>query len=692
MQTTWACAISLIFLLHSPIAQARIDLLADQVVRDSYGEITADGHVEATRNDELLRADHLRYHPLKKEIYARGNVELQSPTASIQAKSARLHTINQSAQLKEATVTLPDGQHIRAMRLQRVDKLHFTGEDVIFTECSLKDPAWLLRASRIKVDQEAGEMSVENARFEVAGIPIFYSPYWQYPLRRKSGLLMPMISTSQRRGTEFSMPYYIAPTENWDATFTPRWMTARGLMNELEIRHISTFGHEQWYTTLLQDKVTGTRRYQIEGNMLEQLPLGFTVQADINQTSDNQYLSDFSADGTMVSARFIQSKASVGWQGELGNVTLLGLKQQDLSKPDNNKTLQWLPRLDANFTIPLINDVQLHLDQQITRFSRPLLISGWRMHANPWLEIPFTPFAGAVEITVQAGMHQWNYWQLRNNPLRADRARAYETSIQGVLHLERISKNRHWRHEITPTMRFDYAVAPNQSTLPRFDTAFSRLTLNNLMQGNRFTGLDRVERMKRLSLMLRNDVQFNDKQSKRKWSVVSLGIGTAWDFLRSSVDPRLSPVPTRNYANLLGEFSLSPNPNFHLSAEGQYDPIARYWATVNAALRLNHESGKHHLSVTWQHTDARYVPTAINLIGLNISANFYRRWQLSSLWQYDSILKLTQQATVSIAYKHPCWNINLEGFRINRAGSTSSSNSGFRFTLGFKGLGSIGGK
>ncbi len=691
MQTSWACTILLIFLLYSSLAQARVDLLADEVVRDSYGEITADGHIDATRDDERLHADHLRYHPLKKEIYAHGHVKLTSPTATIQAKSARLHTINKSGTLTEAIVTLPDGQHIQAKRLQRVDEMHFSGEDVTFTECSIESPAWLLRASRIDVDQESGEMSIEHARFEIAGIPVFYSPYWQYPLRRRSGLLMPMISTSQQRGTEFSMPYYIAPAENWDATFTPRWMTARGLMNELEVRHVSTLGYEQWQAALLQDKVTATRRYQIKGRMMEHLPFGFTLQADINQTSDNQYLSDFSADGSMVSARFIQSKASVGWQGSLGNVTLLGLKQQDLSQPNNNQTLQWLPRLDANFTIPLMQNAQLHLEQQITRFARPLLLSGWRMHANPWVEIPFTPLGGAVDITLRAGMHQWNYWQLRNSPQRADRARAYETSLQGALHLERISTNRHWRHEITPTLRFDYAVAPDQSALPRFDTAFSRLTINNLMQGNRFTGLDRVERMKRLSLMLRNNVQFKDEKNKRKWSVLTLGFGTAWDFLRSSVDPTLSPTPRRNYANLLGEFSLSPNPNFHVSADGQYNPIARYWATVNAALQLTHEDG-HRLSVTWQHTDSRYVPTATNLIGLNVSAHLYRRWQLSSVWQYDSILKLTQQATVSLAYKHPCWNISIEGFRVNRAGSAGNSNAGFRFMLGLKGLGSVGGE
>ncbi|MDQ6978642.1 MAG: LPS assembly protein LptD [Mariprofundaceae bacterium] len=690
MRMKLALACGLMVVLSVSDAHARMELLADQVVRDGYGQITADGHVQANRSDEELTSQHLRYDPLKKEVYAKGEVLLTSPHSTIKAASARLHTVNKSGVLEHATIHLSEGQYIQAEHLERLDETRYRGEDITFTECPPDNPAWLLHASRIDIDQESGDMSVRDARFEVSGIPVFYSPYWQYPLRRRSGVLMPVIGTSQRRGTEFALPYYIAPYENWDATFTPRWMTARGLMNDLEFRHISSYGEERWRGALLQDQVTRTRRYQIEGRMHEQWLPGVIFKADVNQTSDNQYLSDFSVDGAQASARYINSQASLGWQGRWGRISVLGKKQQDLTLVDNSTTLQWLPRFDMALAAPLWGDAVVHLDQQTTRFARPKLISGWRAYTHPWLEVPFTPLNGAVELTFQTGVRQWNYSQLRNNPSRADRARAYEASLVGAVHVERVSENRHWRHELSPTVRFDYATAPNQSALPQFDTAFSRLTINNLMQGNRFTGQDRVERMKRLSATVHNEVQFKDEDGGRKWTVFSADLGTAWDFLRSSVDPALSPVPLRNYANLLGAFKLSPTPEFHFSADGQYDPVARYWATVNAAFQVQHKGG-HHLSLTWQHTDNRYVPTAINLVGLDLSALLYRRWRFSSVWQYDSVLKLTQQATGSLAYEHPCWNISLEAYRLNRQGTAGNSDSGFRFMLGFKGLGSVGG-
>ncbi len=675
-------------MLHASQARAQMELFADRVVRDGYGEIVAEGNVEAQRGEEMLRTDHLRYDPLRKEVFATGHVRLRSPRADIAAQSARMHTVNDSGELQQAQVVLPDGKRIQARSLKRLDTMHMQGEDVRFSECPPDDAPWRLHASRLEIDQVDGIMHVRNARFEIGGIPVFYAPYWQYPLRRRSGLLMPQIGTSKRRGSEFALPLYLAPAINWDATLTPRWMTRRGWMNDLQLRHASSLGAEEWRIAWLHDKVTGTRRYHLTGHMQEQLPFGLLLQVEANQTSDYRYLSDYAVDGAQASARFIQSSARLGWNHSWGSLALLAQRQQDLTQASNAATLQWLPRLESHWNMPLSEHLRLHIEQQATHFSRPTLLSGWRSWLHPWLEIPFAPLGGALEFTLRSGVHQWNYWQLQNHPQRSARARAYASSLQAAVHLERISANGHWRHAVTPTLRYDHANAPTQTQMPNFDSGFAQLTMSNLLAGNRFTGLDRIERMRRISALIRNELQFKDE--RRKWTVMTWDIGMAWDVLRSSTDPAVNPTPTRSYANLLLDFGFSPNPDFQLAADGQYDPLQRYWAVAHASARLEHDDG-HHLELSWQHTDARYASNATNLVGMNISARLYRRWQLGGNWQYDSALKLTQQATGSLTYQHPCWSLRIEGFHINRQGSSGSSDRGFRFQLAFKGLGGFGG-
>ena len=62
------------------------------------------------------------------------------------------------------------------------------------------------------------------------GVPILYAPYLSFPLSdaRKSGILTPEIGSTGRSGNELSIPYYWNIAENYDATFTSHWFSARG--------------------------------------------------------------------------------------------------------------------------------------------------------------------------------------------------------------------------------------------------------------------------------------------------------------------------------------------------------------------------------------------------------------------------------------------------------------------------------
>jgi len=95
------------------------------------------------------------------------------------------------------------------------------------------------------------------------------------------------------------------------------------------------------------------------------------------------------------------------------------------------------------------------------------------------------------------------------------------------------------------------------------------------------------------------------------------------------------------------------------------------------------------LRVNWQRTDSRYARAA-DLVTASADAHITSRWKLFGNMQYDRLLRLTQQASGGIHYAHPCWDVSLEGYRTNLNGSSANSDIGFRFLLGFKGLGSVG--
>ncbi len=100
-------------------------------------------------------------------------------------------------------------------------------KDVSYTTCAIDNTDWQIFARQVDLDQETGTGTARDARVEIKGVPVLYTPYLSFPLddRRKSGLLIPKVGTTEadRRGHQH--PYYWNIAPNLDATIVPRIMS-----------------------------------------------------------------------------------------------------------------------------------------------------------------------------------------------------------------------------------------------------------------------------------------------------------------------------------------------------------------------------------------------------------------------------------------------------------------------------------
>ena len=82
-----------------------------------------------------------------------------------------------------------------------------------FTPCKSTPgmpPLWCISAAKIIHDQSNATVTYQDAWFEIYGQPVLYLPYFQHAdpsVKRKSGFLIPEISTSTKLGTTFEVPY-----------------------------------------------------------------------------------------------------------------------------------------------------------------------------------------------------------------------------------------------------------------------------------------------------------------------------------------------------------------------------------------------------------------------------------------------------------------------------------------------------
>ncbi|MFZ1068884.1 MAG: LPS assembly protein LptD, partial [Pseudolabrys sp.] len=115
----------------------------------------------------------------------------------------------------------------------------------VYTACApckddpKKPPLWQVKAARIIHDQGEKMMYFEDARLEFFGQPIAWLPYFSAPdptVKRKTGVLVPVASSSSVYGGALDVPYYWALAPDYDATFAPMITTKQGPLLEGEFR------------------------------------------------------------------------------------------------------------------------------------------------------------------------------------------------------------------------------------------------------------------------------------------------------------------------------------------------------------------------------------------------------------------------------------------------------------------------
>ncbi|MDK9696733.1 MAG: LPS-assembly protein LptD [Siculibacillus sp.] len=221
---------------------------ADQVVYDNDADtVTAVGHVEIHYKGNTLTARKVTYLRGSKRVIAEGDARMVDKDGNV---------------LTSPKLDVSDGfvdGFVESLRIDTIDRSRFAAESAtrsggdvtvfekgVYTACQtcVNDPAtppfWQIKAARIIHKQQEKMVYYEDARLEMAGIPIAWVPYFRHPdpsETRKTGFLMPRVIDSSTLGLGVQVPFFWAPTPDWDATFSPVALSRQGVLLDLEVRH-----------------------------------------------------------------------------------------------------------------------------------------------------------------------------------------------------------------------------------------------------------------------------------------------------------------------------------------------------------------------------------------------------------------------------------------------------------------------
>ena len=214
-------------------------LQADEVeYRDDRQIVIARGNVEIAQGERILLADQVRYNLPDDVITAEGNVSLLQPSGEVLFADR----VDITGDLKEGVLRafrmlLTDNSRLAAANAVRIGDNRTDMNKAVYSPCDIceadpsRAPLWQVRATRVTHDQEDQQLRYRNARLELFGLPVFYTPYFEHPdptAERQSGLLTPTVGYSSQLGANARVPYYFVLSDEADFVFEPIVTTGAG--------------------------------------------------------------------------------------------------------------------------------------------------------------------------------------------------------------------------------------------------------------------------------------------------------------------------------------------------------------------------------------------------------------------------------------------------------------------------------
>ncbi|TAN41698.1 MAG: LPS-assembly protein LptD [Nitrospirae bacterium] len=615
-------------------------------------KFTASGNVRIERNGTVVTAEKAIYYQSRAEAILEGKVMYEDEYALINAEKAEINIDNKTGKLFNAIIQLKDkksrdtGQDVKYRfsgdNVQRLSADHYYVKTASFTTCGSeegKEPDWCFKGRNVDV-VVGRRITANEASFNVAGIPVAYSPYVWAPVltERQSGLLFPAIGNSSQKGVQFSPSYFWAIDENKDATIGLDYYGKRGLGKGLEYRYIYPDSNGKWYGYHLRDNRMNKTFLEFKGEHRHNIGevKAFT---DINYLNERDFYKEYARHQDARIQRFLQSSAEASLPGKNWRLYLLGQSWKDLKGTDD-RIPQRLPELGYVLNPTPAGPFVFNLSSSLANFTRDRDTKAQRFDIHP-----------AVSHTVGNDVTLTQKLSLRETVYNMHNTQTYESWIKKG------------------------AVEYSASTLTRLSRSYEGAThILEPSVGYRFiSGTKSVPLLDSTELFQRTTQAYASLYNSlvMKDLTVSAKALQPYDF---NPQPQTQPLlPTKLEAVISGPAVL----RFDVTqdfAKGRTD-------STNSELSVK-VTDKSSFSV-----GERYNREAnIKLYKAGIDAVINKQWAVKSDASYDFKMHEFRDATAKIIYSQKCWALNTAITRRPGYG-TRPPEYGFMVFFELKGLG-----
>lgn len=691
-----------------PDSQQPTDLFADH--EDGYvnGVTTLTGHPKVIQGSRQLTADLMRYNAVTGKVHATDNVKFFSPNMNLDGETADYDLNNANGSFDHADFFLPKRHgRGRAERIQMLDKDRDLLTDMHYTTCPVGKQDWMLHAPDMLLDQATNTGIGHNVVIDFYGVPIFWTPYINFPLNddRKSGFLAPSFGYSTRTGTDLTLPYYFNLAPNYDATLSPRVITQRGFDLGGEFRYLLQGGSSGQldFNYLPHDKLADRDRALL--HFADNTPLGpsnaagtqtnWNFNTAYNWVSDNLYFQDLGDSLTAIASTIQERHAAINYSSDDSDLTFLtqvqGFQIVDPLISPLSYPYRRLPQVSMDWQSDAASlGPQFDLQTELVRFQQDQRLGAVRTDVKPSISDTFG--TAGYYLTPTAAFRFTNY-DLNSNTLAGQQTQISRSlpifSLDSGLSLERSADNGSYIQTLEPRLFYLYVPYRDQSNIPLFDSVQPQFSFLQLFTDNRFFGADRQGDANQLSYALTSRLLDGSDGSE----IVEASLGEIRYFKDRQVQMQYCPLATscrtptppdtNLFSDLVGNLTFNINDEWSTSYGQQWNPYTRQ--TDLGAVGLQYHPGYHQvINLAYRYN------RALNLKQTDLSVDWplTGHWSTVGRWNYDVQNRLTLESFIGFQYDSCCWTFQIVHRRFIT--QTGTADSQYFLELQLKGLASIG--
>jgi LPS-assembly protein len=269
-----------------------VTVTADKLDYDRATDVyVAVGHVKIEQEGVRLEADKVVMNNRTGEAVAEGRVYLQDGDDVIQADKMQINLSTRGGVITKGDMFMKkDNLHVKGDTIERRSETVYHVENGFITTCD--EDEWYLKADELNIDMDRYATG-RGVSFNMIGLPVFYTPYFLFPVRRQSGLLIPELGYSSSDGFFANNEIFWAISDYKDMTLYSDYREQVGHGTGVEYRYLnSRESSGEMYYKYFDLYHAGESRWNFRLLHQEEFAEDLSARADINLVSDERYFMD----------------------------------------------------------------------------------------------------------------------------------------------------------------------------------------------------------------------------------------------------------------------------------------------------------------------------------------------------------------------------------------------------------------